>query len=1053
MKKTFSGLLSMILVLCMIISLFSGVYAAPSATEIITTPSGYTSASSVVYQTVDGHLANWGARGEDCTFLSTYANSFYTGSYAYGTLSKLAGGTSTSTAPSSALYSSLQSLMVDNHTYFTRYGSTNSNDCKYIYQYTDCMLGDPSYVSTLYRGERVGGVWDSGSSYNQEHIWPQSKCIGGNSEDVGDIMHLRPANPSENSSRGNKSYGLSSGFYDPGVSVRGDCARTVLYMYVRWGNTDNMWGTDGVIESLDILLNWIQEDPVDTWEMGHNDAVQSITGTRNVFVDYPEYAWLLFGQTVPTDLATPSNGQSDGSGSGSGTVPETVTAELVTNASSLKAGDQIIIAALDYDFALGTTQNTNNRSRSVVTKSGTTLTAGTDTQILTLQTGTAAGTFALEADGQYLSAVSSSKNYLRTKDTLDDAASWTIGIDSATSAASVVASGSYTCNVMRYNSSSALFSCYSATNTQKDLAIYKLNGTDQGGDSGDSGNTGTGGSDVTGLVTSASSLKAGDQIVIAALDYDYALSTTQNTNNRGQASVTKSGSSITYGADTQILTLREGTVSGTFALETEAGSYLYAASSTSNHLKTTTTLSDNASWTISADSATGAATITACGTYTRNVMRYNTSSSLFSCYSASNSQKDICIYKVGSASTAAKDYYLFGYINGADYGCEGDYQNMGQYRFTNGNLTATFTVDSYIGIKTTDNGDWYMTQSYCTDTTGVFYSTSTGAAEKMWVPGNVELTFTLTVNSDNTLTLSYVTAACDHSYTSKITTAATCTATGVRTYTCSKCGDSYTESIEATGHSYTSKVTTAATCTTAGVRTYTCSMCGSSYTEAIAATGHSYKSVVTAPTCTAQGYTTYTCSTCGNSYKGTYTNATGHSYTSKVTTAATCTTTGLRTYTCSMCGSSYTETIAATGHSYVGGSCTSCGAADPDAPTGNQTYYLFGYINGANYACEEDYENMGQYKFVDGTLTTTFASASYVAVKTEGNGAWYMTEGWQGNDVTSVTLYNTDTLFSADKLYVPGGVQVTFTLTENADGRSEERRVGKECRSRWSPYH
>ena len=24
---------------------------------------------------------------------------------------------------------------------------------------------------------------------------------------------------------------------------------------------------------------------------------------------------------------------------------------------------------------------------------------------------------------------------------------------------------------------------------------------------------------------------------------------------------------------------------------------------------------------------------------------------------------------------------------------------------------------------------------------------------------------------------------------------------------------------------------------------------------------------------------------------------------------------------------------------------------------------------------------------------------------------------------------------------------------DNAQGRSEERRVGKECRSRWSPYH
>ena len=40
--------------------------------------------------------------------------------------------------------------------------------------------------------------------------------------------------------------------------------------------------------------------------MGRNDAVQSITGTRNVFVDYPEYAYLLFGREVPESLVTPS---------------------------------------------------------------------------------------------------------------------------------------------------------------------------------------------------------------------------------------------------------------------------------------------------------------------------------------------------------------------------------------------------------------------------------------------------------------------------------------------------------------------------------------------------------------------------------------------------------------------------------------------------------------------------------------------------------------------------------------------------------------------------
>lgn len=54
-----------------------------------------------------------------------------------------------------------------------------------------------------------------------------------------------------------------------------------------------------------------------------------------------------------------------------------------------------------------------------------------------------------------------------------------------------------------------------------------------------------------------------------------------------------------------------------------------------------------------------------------------------------------------------------------------------------------------------------------------------------------------------------------------------------------------------------------------------------------------------------------------------------HSYTSAVTTAATCTTNGVRTYTCS-CGESYTEAIPATGHKYVDGVCSVCGAADPD---------------------------------------------------------------------------------------------------------------------------
>lgn len=54
-----------------------------------------------------------------------------------------------------------------------------------------------------------------------------------------------------------------------------------------------------------------------------------------------------------------------------------------------------------------------------------------------------------------------------------------------------------------------------------------------------------------------------------------------------------------------------------------------------------------------------------------------------------------------------------------------------------------------------------------------------------------------------------------------------------------------------------------------------------------------------------------------------------HSYTAAVTAEPTCTETGTRTYTC-YCGESYTESIPATGHNYVNGVCSKCGASDPD---------------------------------------------------------------------------------------------------------------------------
>ena len=254
------------------------------------------------------YVANWGQRGVVATYLSDAAKNFYTKNNAtYEVLSKNAGGSSTSLtptdAPSSPLYKALQNVMKSAHTHETSYDETRG-----LYRYTDCVNGNTSGPTCFYTGKQLGD-WDGGDTWNREHTWPNSKGDG-NSEN--DIMMLRPTSSSVNSSRGNTAYGESSGYYDPnqhGQNVRGDAARTMLYVYTRWENSTNLshlWGSGGVMENVEVLLDWIEEDPVDTWEMGRNDAVQSITGTRNIFVDYPEYAFQLFGRSVPTTMQTPS---------------------------------------------------------------------------------------------------------------------------------------------------------------------------------------------------------------------------------------------------------------------------------------------------------------------------------------------------------------------------------------------------------------------------------------------------------------------------------------------------------------------------------------------------------------------------------------------------------------------------------------------------------------------------------------------------------------------------------------------------------------------------
>lgn len=151
------------------------------------------------------------------------------------------------------------------------------------------------------------------------------------------------------------------------------------------------------------------------------------------------------------------------------------------------------------------------------------------------------------------------------------------------------------------------------------------------------------------LITDVNDLKAGDKIIIAATGVDYAISTATNTNNRKSTAITRNGGALEdVSSSVQQYALEidaNGLYSFKGTLGTDADKYIYAASSSSNYMKVTSTLDDNGKFTIEIDGE-GNATIIAQGTNTRNVMQYNnksTSSPAFYCTDGSFGA--VCLYK------------------------------------------------------------------------------------------------------------------------------------------------------------------------------------------------------------------------------------------------------------------------------------------------------------------------------------------------------------------------------------------------------------------------
>ena len=368
--------------------------------------------------------------------------------------------------------------------------------------------------------------------------------------------------------------------------------------------------------------------------------------------------------------------------------------------------------------------------------------------------------------------------------------------------------------------------------------------------------------------------------------------------------------------------------------------------------------------------------------------------------------------------TTTVDYYLVGYINGVDYGCDDDYQNLGIYKFVDNRLTATFVTDSYVFLKTSDNAKWFMAESYCTDTTCTM---KLGGTEKLFVPGGVEVNFSLIINDESNVVISYYTISteCNHSYSSKITTQPTCTTEGIRTSTCSICNDVYTETIVATGHDY---------------HLGTCSVCGEAdpdYTETIyylsgigGIVYNPYDNPFVDGKITLDVPVTsyvYVIDNKGAAYKTDGWQGEADSVILKDERNVSGPPDKLM-----IPAGSVTLTLVDNGDDTFTLSYEM--ASVPDVST---NYYLVGYINGSNYGCDEDWENLGRYKFVDGSLTATFQQDSYVFIKTGDNAKWYMLPVY--DDDGSASFYLTST-GASEKMFVPGGAEVIFNLTENSDG-------------------
>jgi endonuclease I/chitodextrinase len=276
---------------------------------------------------------------------------------------------------------------------------------------TDVNPNNPSEVILIYgwengtdsdvtndRTRNINNFSGSSGDWNREHVF--SRSLGtpdlGEAGPGSDAHHLRPADVQRNSSRGNRKFsdangnsgatseiytdpidGTNSAGWYPGDEWKGDVARMMMYMYLRYGNRclpSNVGlgnNTNTPDDMIDLFLKWNAEDPVSDFERQRNTYHENTNnseaqGNRNPFIDNPRLATRIWGGPEAEDtwgIYTSSDTENP-------STPTNLVANNITtfsvNLSWTAATDNIAVTSYDIFVKGNLYTNTTQTSKTVI---------------------------------------------------------------------------------------------------------------------------------------------------------------------------------------------------------------------------------------------------------------------------------------------------------------------------------------------------------------------------------------------------------------------------------------------------------------------------------------------------------------------------------------------------------------------------------------------------------------------------------------------------------------------------------------------------------------